>query len=241
MATRVEPPNTKLMPPSRPSAQTSLPGNSKITMPARTRSMTPLTSIHSNLPDNSRRWAIARKLITTPSTMKNAIARTSGSPDFETDSEQHCARDGATNADSSDRPSQEDRCEEACKSWRDDRSQAGTRLKLCPRPKHAPMIVRPLGQTSGHVRIERWLQFRHYAPPLLVTAILPCASGARERIHPARAGNVRWECSFVRCNLSAFGYISRRREPVPQNRSDLSSRESVRLVDRRSPLRNIDR
>ena len=52
MAISEAPPNTMSMPTRRPSAQTSVPGKPEMTIPARTRSMTPFTIIHSHLPDS---------------------------------------------------------------------------------------------------------------------------------------------------------------------------------------------
>ena len=50
MAIKAAPPNTILMPTNRPSAQTAVPGNPAKMMPARIRSMIPLTSIQPHRP-----------------------------------------------------------------------------------------------------------------------------------------------------------------------------------------------
>src|ERR1700736_1365191 len=70
MAMSEAPPNTMSIPTSRPSAQTSVPGKPEMMIPARIKSMTPFTRIHSHLPASSRRWAMARMIIKIPSTMK---------------------------------------------------------------------------------------------------------------------------------------------------------------------------
>src|SRR5580693_6417125 len=74
IATSATPPKTILMPTSSPSAHAAVPGSPAKMMPARTRSMMPLISIHSQRPDSSRRCSKAYMRVATPSTTKKTIS-----------------------------------------------------------------------------------------------------------------------------------------------------------------------
>src|SRR5262249_2414169 len=68
-----EPPNSMLMPTSRPSAQAAVPGSPAQMMAARMRSMMPLISIQPHFPDSSFLCSSAYIIESTPSMMKNTI------------------------------------------------------------------------------------------------------------------------------------------------------------------------
>src|SRR5262249_46713208 len=74
IATSAAPPKIMLMPTSRPSAQAAVAGRPARIIAASTRSMMPLTSIHSQRPDSSLRCSSAYMIDTAPSIAKNAIS-----------------------------------------------------------------------------------------------------------------------------------------------------------------------